>query len=410
MDVIGMNYTMNNQGEDDNMRLDTIDIRFLEVTPDKLTATYIGRGTHHHDVGSIRTNKPFSRDATIGYYEVKVLNAGAKGSICVGLAEKTFSLERQPGWEEGSYGYLAEDGKKFGGNQRGEGYSEGFTTGDVIGCGIIHVKQEIFFTKNGKYLGTAFRKVRGTLYPTIGMHSAKESITVNFGQKPFKFDLDGMLMESREKLRSEVKSIALKTDEVPNLIRQYLLHFGYSDTLQSFEEISGTNSTKDPLLTSLPHRTKIRRLIMEGEIEEAIQSIEESFPKLLASFPKALFALRCQQLIELIRARKLNEAVVFAQSTSSEFTMLESSEEEILQEVLGLLAYEDPSAFPIGRLLKIQQRESVADAVNSAVLVHQGCSSQSKLEVLLRQLLAVRSTMREENDNRGEELLPENVL
>lgn len=52
-----------------------------------------------------------------------------------------------------SYGYLGEDGKKYTNAVRGELYAESFSTGDVIGCGIHFAKQEIFFTKNGKYLG-----------------------------------------------------------------------------------------------------------------------------------------------------------------------------------------------------------------------------------------------------------------
>jgi hypothetical protein len=43
----------------------------------------------------------------------------------------------------------------------------------------------------------AFKKVRGTLYPTIGLHSVGEIVSVNFGpaagQKPFKFDIEAMI-------------------------------------------------------------------------------------------------------------------------------------------------------------------------------------------------------------------------
>ncbi len=42
---------------------------------------------------------------------------------------------------------------RFNDGQRGEAYGETFGTGDVIGCGILYKRQELFFTKNGKYLG-----------------------------------------------------------------------------------------------------------------------------------------------------------------------------------------------------------------------------------------------------------------
>lgn len=33
------------------------------------------------------------------------------------------------------------------------------------------------------------------LFPTVGLHSRNETIAANFGGKPFRFDLEGMLAE-----------------------------------------------------------------------------------------------------------------------------------------------------------------------------------------------------------------------
>jgi hypothetical protein len=49
-------------------------------------------------------------------------------------------------WENNSYGYHGDDGKKFHGNARGDPFSEPFTTGDVIGAGINLAKRELFYT------------------------------------------------------------------------------------------------------------------------------------------------------------------------------------------------------------------------------------------------------------------------
>lgn len=41
--------------------------------------------------------------------------------------------------------------------------------------------------------GTAFRDVKGKLFPSIGMKKSGESLKANFGQTPFVFDIDGMV-------------------------------------------------------------------------------------------------------------------------------------------------------------------------------------------------------------------------
>jgi len=44
--------------------------------------------------------------------------------------------------------------------------------------------------------GTAFREIKGKLYPSVGMKTAGEHVRVNFGQSPFIFDIDGMMSVS----------------------------------------------------------------------------------------------------------------------------------------------------------------------------------------------------------------------
>jgi hypothetical protein len=44
--------------------------------------------------------------------------------------------------------------------------------------------------------GTAFREIKGKLFPSVGMKKPGEHIRVNFGQSPFVFDIDGMMAAS----------------------------------------------------------------------------------------------------------------------------------------------------------------------------------------------------------------------
>lgn len=55
-----------------------------------------------------------------------------------------------------------------------------------------------FYTKNGVYLGTAFRSIpmNTRLYPCIGLRTPGERVHVNFGKEPFVFDIIHYTMAS----------------------------------------------------------------------------------------------------------------------------------------------------------------------------------------------------------------------
>jgi len=52
--------------------------------------------------------------------------------------------------------------------------------------------RSLFFTKNGKYIGVAFRNIdeKLVLFPTIGLNSIGERVEVNFGDKPFQYNVE----------------------------------------------------------------------------------------------------------------------------------------------------------------------------------------------------------------------------
>jgi hypothetical protein len=78
-------------------------------------------------------------------------------------------------------------GKGYHNSGHGEDYGPPFTTGDVVGAAINFRKAEVFFTKNGRHLGTAFRNVRARLFPTVGTHRQIQSTPRHVN--PYTFDL-----------------------------------------------------------------------------------------------------------------------------------------------------------------------------------------------------------------------------
>ena len=80
-----------------------------------------------------------------------------------------------------------------------------FGPGDTVGCGIDYVAQGIFYTLNGKFLGYAWKGLGLTLiqnqdwYPVVGIDT-NSPINVNFGTKPFQFDLEREFNSKHESL------------------------------------------------------------------------------------------------------------------------------------------------------------------------------------------------------------------
>ncbi len=60
--------------------------------------------------------------------------------------------------------------------------------------------------KNGKHLGIAFSDVPTIpLYPTVGLHSLNACCVLNFGQTPFRFDIEGYRQAEMDAMRKDMQ-------------------------------------------------------------------------------------------------------------------------------------------------------------------------------------------------------------
>jgi len=121
--------------------------------------------------------------------------------VAVGLSFDSFPVSGGilPGWSEDSFGFHSDDGGIYhASGHMSRVYGPRFGVGDVVGCGVNFLKKEIFFTLNGVNLGQAFSGVAtyDRLYPTIGLDS-NVSVQFNFGDEPFKFDLDSATQDPK---------------------------------------------------------------------------------------------------------------------------------------------------------------------------------------------------------------------
>eukprot|EP01041_Mallomonas_annulata_P010968 gene10968-22924_t len=197
-------------------------------------------------IGSVRGEKPIPINLKLYYFEVKVEHGE---EISLGIVSHEFPDNKQLGTVTGSIGYRS-DAKIFYGNNSVHEYGEHFGLGDILGCGIMLESKEVFFTKNGKHLGkftqNLFKSIQN-LYPCVSLHGVGEEIRVNFGQDPYQYDYKQILIDLENEQKKRIDQIRISQDTTRAIIRDYLLFYGYSNTLHAFDNATTTTSTSTSL-------------------------------------------------------------------------------------------------------------------------------------------------------------------
>ncbi len=110
-------------------------------------------------------------------WSFKVLQRGAMGGICIGVAQSDFEFKhKNVGAFRGSWGWSS-SGTKGHGEGSFVAYGEGYGTGDIVGVELDCDKGELRFHKNGVDQGVAFSTgLKGcTLVPAICLGGARSS-------------------------------------------------------------------------------------------------------------------------------------------------------------------------------------------------------------------------------------------
>ncbi|KAI5477184.1 Ran-binding protein [Pseudohyphozyma bogoriensis] len=334
----------------------------IDVSTDALGCSFGGSAKYgDRDAAAVRANRPIPPQTGIYYFEVHIVNAGAKGFIGVGVSHRSVPLSRLPGWEPNSWGYHADDGFSFSSRGTGVPYGPRCTTGDVVGCGIDFTAHEYhpgeesvagrcFFTKNGEWLGYAF-DVYGKLYPSVGLRTPGEIIRANFGSEPFKYDIETLVRDRKRVLNDSVINTAIPpslflpspppaipsllptstservNETLQSLVSSYLIHHGYTSSASAFlnqiheERVersrglvpSGASTTTappplpplDPQPMMSPSdslaRAEIRRRLIEGDVERSIALTQKHYPAVLVDEDDEggmLFKLRLRSFVE----------------------------------------------------------------------------------------------------------------
>ncbi|KAI2636025.1 ran binding protein in the microtubule-organising centre [Xylaria nigripes] len=199
--------------------------------------------------------------------------------------------------------------------------------------------------------------------------------------------------------------------DINALILDYLTVAGYPNAAAKFS--SEANLPPQQPVSAIQQRHKIRTFIHKGEIEKAIQELNNIFPSILDSNESLLFALLRLQLVELIRQcnnspdRDISVALKFAQTMLGPRAAKKPEFLEDLEKTMSLLVFSpdsnlDPS---LSALLQPSLRRDVADRVNRAILE----SQQQHREAAIRHLIQMRAWGEEVVRKETRKDLPANI-
>ncbi|KAJ3064102.1 hypothetical protein HDU98_000164 [Podochytrium sp. JEL0797] len=183
--------------------------RHVSLSARGATATYVGPGLRDKDSATVKADFPAPRDPLrpVFFFEATVLSRGRDGWMGLGCCAKDVKLDRLPGWDPNSFGYHGDDGFVFESTGKGRPYGPTYSTGDTIGCILNFRDNTMSFTKNGLYIGVAFRNINPDLplYPCVGFRTPGESIHINFGASPFEFDIESHIRDQQVHLWESIR-------------------------------------------------------------------------------------------------------------------------------------------------------------------------------------------------------------
>jgi Ran-binding protein 9/10 len=315
------------------------------------------------------------------------------------LSNVDFKTTKQPGWDNHSFGYSSNGKIYYKGRENGRPYGPFFEDGDIIGCGMNYIKKEIFFTKNGKYLGPGFLNISKKLYPTISTNVKGYAIKIEF--EDFKFNILELIKQETSKISGEIEASYIPHDCLNELIQDYLYFNGFQKTLSKFEN---TSMLKKKLENEqdLKFRNELKEFIMNGDILKTIQILNEKHMNFLNEFKFLRVKLFCQVFIELIRKDEIFQAIDFSKGNMNEFEDLlndsfdktwstsdSKNVQTLIFDTLGSLSYENPIDSSVGYLFEISKRETLFEDLNRNLLEFLKKPKSSKLEMIQQHLFQI---------------------
>ncbi|KAJ6837607.1 glucose-induced degradation protein 8-like protein isoform X1 [Iris pallida] len=198
---------------------------------------------------------------------------------------------------------------------------------------------------------------------------------------------------TREEWERKLKEAGVRKDDMNRIVMNFLVTEGYADAADKFRAESGTQPDID--LATITDRMAVKKAVQSGNVEDAIEKVNDLNPEILDTNPQLYFHLQQQRLIELIRHGKVEEALEFAQEELAPRGEENKIFLEELERTVALLAFEDLKNCPFGELLDVSHRLKTASEVNAAILTSQSHEKDPKLPSLLKMLIWAQNQLDE---------------
>lgn len=187
----------------------------------------------------------------------------------------------------------------------------------------------------------------------------------------------------------KVDEIKPSKNDINQLVMDYLITNGYPQAAEKFAAEANIQPSVDS--ASIRERIAIRRAIHSGDIQSAIEQINELNPQILDENPSLHFSLLRLQLIELIRKctstpnGDISPALEFATSHLAARAPTNPQFLEDLERTMALLIFPSENLAPsLATLLDPDRRKDIAAQVNEAILESYGARKEARLRNLVK--------------------------
>eukprot|EP00238_Polyblepharides_amylifera_P001800 CAMPEP_0196573624 /NCGR_PEP_ID=MMETSP1081-20130531/3498_1 /TAXON_ID=36882 /ORGANISM="Pyramimonas amylifera, Strain CCMP720" /LENGTH=230 /DNA_ID=CAMNT_0041891399 /DNA_START=108 /DNA_END=800 /DNA_ORIENTATION=- len=191
----------------------------------------------------------------------------------------------------------------------------------------------------------------------------------------------------------KLASVHIRKEDMNKLVMNFLVTEGYVEAAELFQLESGTEIGVE--LSSIVDRTAIRKAVQSGQVEDAIEKVNDLNPEILEGRAGLFFHLQQQRFIELVRQGKLDQALQFAQDYLAPRGEENAAFLEELERTVALLAFEDTADCPYSELLGVSQRQKTASELNAAILESKCQDKEPRLPILLKMMLWAQTQLDE---------------